>query len=59
MHLKVGKGISISTARRWLHREGFRYMEHKKGLYYDGHDWPDVLDYRQNEFLPLMEKYHE
>ena len=59
VHLKVSKGISISTARRWLHREGFRYMEHKKGLYYDGHDRPDVLDYHQNEFLPLMEKYCE
>ena len=34
-------------------------MEHKKGLYYDGHDQPDVLDYRQNEFLPPMEKYCE
>jgi hypothetical protein len=42
---KVGKGISISTARRWLHREGFRYMEHKKALYFDGHDRPDVVDY--------------
>lgn len=23
IHLKVGKGICLSTARRWLHREGF------------------------------------
>ena len=30
-------------------------MEYKKRLYYDGHDWPDVLDYCQNEILPLME----
>jgi hypothetical protein len=24
IHLKVGRGISLSTARRWMHREGFR-----------------------------------
>jgi len=59
IHLKVGKGISISTARRWLHREGFQYMEHKKALYFDGHDRPDVVSYRQKEFLPAMEKYRE
>ena len=59
VHLKVGKGISISTACWWLHQEGLCYIEHKKGLYYDCHDWPDVLDYCQNGFLPLMEKYHE
>jgi hypothetical protein len=59
IQLKVGKGISISTARRWLHREGFQYMEHKKALYFDGHDRPDVVSYRQKEFLPAMEKYRE
>src|SRR6202040_3538231 len=57
IHLKVGKGISLSTARRWLHREGFRYMQYKKALYYDGHDRPDVLDYRQKHFLPAMQQY--
>jgi hypothetical protein len=45
IQLKVGKGISISTAQRWLHREGFQYMEHKKALYFDGHDRPDVVNY--------------
>ena len=59
IQLKVGKGISISTAWWWLHREGFQYMEHKKALYFDGHDHPDVVNYRQKEFLPAMEKYRE
>ena len=54
IQLKVGQGISLSTARRWLHGEGFRYISHKKGLYFDGHDHPDVLAYRQNDFLPKM-----
>jgi hypothetical protein len=38
VQLKVGKGVSLKTARRFLRNEGFRYIEHKKGLYFDGHD---------------------
>ncbi|KAJ7692283.1 hypothetical protein B0H17DRAFT_851995, partial [Mycena rosella] len=57
LHLKPGRGISLPTAIRWLHRESFRYTEHKKALYYDGHDRPDVVDYRQTKFLPQMEEY--
>lgn len=56
IQLKAGKGISIRTARRWLHREGFKYTEHKKSLYYDGHDRPDVVAYRQKEFIPRMDE---
>ncbi|KAH7902939.1 hypothetical protein BJ138DRAFT_1120921 [Hygrophoropsis aurantiaca] len=41
VHLKVGRGISLATARRWLRHEGFRYTSHKKGLYFDGHDRAD------------------
>lgn len=57
LQLKVGKGVSLSTARRWLHSEGFRYIGHKKGLYFDGHDRPDVVAYRQDEFLPAMAEH--
>ena len=32
-------------------------MKYSKGLYYDGHDQPNVLDYRQNHFLPAMQQY--
>ena len=34
-------------------------MQHKKALYYDGHDRPDVVDYRQNVFLPQMVEYRK
>jgi len=54
IHLKVGRGVSLSTAHRWLLGEGFQFISHKKGLYFDGHDQPDILTYRQNEFLPTM-----
>ena len=41
----VRKGISLETACRFMHKHGFRYTEHKKALYYDGHERPDVVDY--------------
>lgn len=31
IHLKVGRGISLPTARRWLQREGFQYNVTPKG----------------------------
>ena len=57
LQLKVKNGISISTARRWLRSEGFRYIGYRKGLYFDGHDCPDVLEYRNSVFLPHMAEY--
>jgi hypothetical protein len=57
IRMKVGKGISVSTARRWMFRHGFHYMQYKKALYFDGHERPDVVHYRQKVFLPAMEKY--
>ena len=29
----------------------------KKGVYMDGHERPDVVEYRNNVFLPLMALY--
>ena len=57
IQLKAGKGVSLSTARRWLRKEGFQYIGFKKGLYFDGHDWPDVIKYRQDIFLPMVKDY--
>ena len=57
IHLKAGKGVSLRTAHRWLHREGFKFTEHKKALYFDGHERPDVVDYCQKVFLPAMAKH--
>lgn len=59
IQLKVGKGICVSTARRWMLRNGFHYMRYKKALYFDGHERPDVVDYRQNVFLPAMAEYRD
>ena len=57
IRMKIGKGISVSTARRWMFCHGFHYMQYKKALYFDGHERPDIVHYRQNIFLPAMEKY--
>lgn len=57
IQLKVARGISLRMAHQWLHKEGFKYMAHKKALYYDGHEREDVVDYRQNVFLPAMKKF--
>jgi hypothetical protein len=34
-------------------------MSPKKGQYADGHERPDVVDYRQNKFLPAWAKIQE
>ena len=57
IRMKATRGISIRTARRWLHREGFRFAEHRKALYFDGHERPDVVEYRQKVFVPQMKEH--
>ncbi|TFY70750.1 hypothetical protein EVG20_g2243, partial [Dentipellis fragilis] len=49
-----GKGFSLSTMRRLMLDEGFSFTEHKKALYYDGHERPDVVHDRQKRFLPEL-----
>jgi hypothetical protein len=53
------KPISTCIAHRWLIKLGWQYMQVKKGVYMDGHEQPDVVDYCQNIFLPLMAKFEE
>ncbi|PVH69714.1 hypothetical protein DL98DRAFT_379349, partial [Cadophora sp. DSE1049] len=39
---------------KWLNRLGFHATTEKKGVYVDGHEREDVIEYRQKEFLPQM-----
>jgi hypothetical protein len=55
IHYKVDKGISVKQCQKWLARQGFKYTEHKKSLYFDGHERPDVVDDRQQCFIPDMD----
>ena len=45
--------ISVVTARKWLHKLEFHVLDHKKGVYIDGHERQDVVDYRK-KFLRKM-----
>ena len=39
------KTISDSTARRWLNVLGFFNQQQKQGVYFDGHERDDVVEY--------------
>jgi hypothetical protein len=45
------KAISKTTARRWMLSLDYRWRREQKGMYLDGHERQDVVDYRQNVFL--------
>ena len=47
------RSVSIETSRKWLHFLGFSMRGHKKGTHVDGHEWLDVVEYRQ-KFLRKM-----
>ena len=45
----MGKDAIISerTARNWLQKLGYSCVKVRKGLYHDGHEWPDVMEARK------------
>jgi len=50
--------ISEKTCRNYMYLWGYKYDERKKGVYYDGHERPDVVKYRK-EWLERMFKYQK
>jgi len=50
------KPLALSTVYLWLPRLGFHATESKKGVYVDSHEREDVIKYRQQIFLLVMEK---
>ena len=44
--------ISIATAKRWMVKLGYHWADTPSGQYVDGHERTDVVEYRQNIFLP-------
>ena len=40
------QSIKERTAVKWLHELAFRSQKHKKGIYIDGHERQDVVEYR-------------
>ncbi len=51
--------ISECTARRWLIKLGWRRTLVQKGVYMDGHEREDVVDYRKNVFLPAVTEFEK
>jgi len=48
--------LALSIVYLWLLRLGFYTTESKKGVYVDGHKREDVIKYRQQIFLLVIEK---
>ncbi|KAF7297005.1 hypothetical protein MIND_00932800 [Mycena indigotica] len=55
--LRVKRNISVRTAQRWMKKMGYRWKKEPKGMYSDGHERADVVNYRQNVFLPQWRDY--
>ena len=57
-YLGAKTGITVRTGQRWLHKMNWRYGKATKGMYIDGHERADVVEYRKEfEFLVRMEEY--
>ena len=58
-------GICSRTARKWLNRLGYKWKEVQKGVFFDGHEREDVIEYREtflNEMkllLPYFVEFYE
>ncbi|KAJ7652592.1 hypothetical protein B0H17DRAFT_957824, partial [Mycena rosella] len=50
--LNLKHGISLRTAQQWMKQMKYRWTAEPKGMYSDGHEREDVVNYRQNVFLP-------
>ncbi|KAL6306661.1 hypothetical protein BKA93DRAFT_748077 [Sparassis latifolia] len=48
------KGICLSTAQMWMHAMDYRWRKTPHGQFVDGHERADVVNYRQEIFLPLI-----
>ncbi|KAK7060055.1 hypothetical protein R3P38DRAFT_2679776, partial [Favolaschia claudopus] len=51
------RSISVWTARRWLKRLEWRYGRRKNGMYIDGHEREDVVQYRAEFVKRWLEQY--
>ncbi|KAF8587993.1 hypothetical protein K439DRAFT_1645669 [Ramaria rubella] len=51
--LKIQKTPSECTAHHWMHVMRYRYRKAANGMYVDGHECDDVVEYHTNIFLPF------
>ena len=48
---KEWKPLGKTATYKWLNRLGFYVTKEKKGVYINGHERADIIEYRQNKFL--------
>ncbi|KAI0719430.1 hypothetical protein C8Q72DRAFT_788807, partial [Fomitopsis betulina] len=51
---RLAKPVSLLTAQTWMHVLDYRWTKVPSGQYVNGHEHADVVDYRNNIFLPAM-----
>ena len=51
--LKLKKIPSERTASQWMHAMSYWYGKAPNGMYVDGHECQDVVEYRTSVFLPF------
>ena len=55
---KEWKPLSKTAIYKWLNRLGFYATKKKKGVYVDGHERADVIEYRQKvSYISLLKIY--
>jgi hypothetical protein len=55
--MSPSKPLCERTARRWLVKLGWTRTILRKGVYMDGHERADVVEYREKVFLPKMKEF--
>ena len=50
--------ISVRTSHRWLAKLGWQYGKQQNGMYIDGHERKDVVEYRQ-KFVDRFQQYEQ
>ncbi|KAL1755032.1 hypothetical protein FB107DRAFT_214422, partial [Schizophyllum commune] len=55
--LDRSKPIKLSTAIEWLKRHGFGFDKDPRGLFHDGHEDPAQVQYRNDVYIPEVQKY--
>jgi hypothetical protein len=56
------ESISVNTGLRWLDKLGWTYGKLKNGMYLDGHERPDVVEYRKafvERWMGYERRFHQ
>jgi hypothetical protein len=56
LDLGARRSTHVSTIINWLRRIGFERKLVTKGLYHDGHERPDVVEFRKEVYLKTLKE---